>query len=274
MKKGILIVVGNFLLAFSISVFLKDHNVLFGGVSGVSSVLTYLYPISINIYVYFLNFLLFILGYIWFGKEFSMKTILSSILFPTFFSLFNNLSCLHPMIEDTFFSVVVGGTCMGLGIGCILSSGGSSGGLDILGLYIHKKKHIPLSYVVNGIDVLVILIQIPFHTKEEILYGLAAIVVSTIISHKVLLKGTSLVQLCVITESYNEVKETLLKENDIGLTILQGKKGYSDKSTEVILCAIPIQKLHDLQKNILDIDEHAFIILSDVKGVQGYRFTN
>ena len=273
MKKICMMVLGNILLALGISVFLLDHNVLLGGISGFSSVLNQILPLSLNIYVYGITILLFLFGYFCFGKKFAMKTLISSILFPFLFSLFNNTAILHPMVEDIFFASVIGGSCMGCGIGLILNSDGSTGGFDILALFIHKKTKLPLSYVVNGIDLCIVLLQIPFHTKEEILYGLTAIVVSTIVLHKVLLKGTSLVQLLIITDETQTMKEILLKENDIGLTLFDSKHGFTNQPTQVILCAIPISKLKDVQNTISKIDPNVFMILSDVKGIQGYRFS-
>ncbi len=273
MKKVLMIILGNFLLALGIRVFLLDHHVLLGGISGLSSIFNQILPISLNFYVYGITLLLFIFGYFCFGKEFAMKTLISSIIFPTLFSLFDSLSFLYPMVEDIFFASVIGGCCMGCGIGLILNSDGSSGGFDILALWIHNKTNINLSYVVNGIDLCIVLLQIPFHTKEEILYGLTAIAISTVVLHKVLLKGTSLVQLLIITDLSNQMKEVLLKENDIGLTLLSSKHGYTNQPTQIILCAIPISKLNDVQHTITGIDPNVFMILSDVKAIQGYRFS-
>lgn len=273
MKKIAMMILGNILLALGLSVFLLDHNVLLGGISGFSSVLNQILPLSLNLYVYGITILLFLFGYFCFGKEFAMKTLVSSILFPFLFSFFNNTDFLHPMVEDIFFATVIGGFCMGCGVGFILNSDGSTGGFDILALFIHRKTKLPLSYVVNGIDLCIVLLQIPFHTKEEILYGLTAIVISTFVLHKVLLKGKALVQLLIITDSYEKIKESLLKENDIGLTLFTSKHGYTNQPTQVLLCAIPISKLKDVQKTTSEIDSNVFIIMSDVKGIQGYRFS-
>ena len=102
-----MMVLGNILLALGISVFLLDHNVLLGGISGFSSVLNQILPLSLNIYVYRITILLFLFGYFCFGKKFAMKTLISSILFPFLFSLFNNTAILHPMVEDIFFASLI-----------------------------------------------------------------------------------------------------------------------------------------------------------------------
>lgn len=273
MQKVIKIIIGNILTAFGLSVFLLDHHVLLGGVSGVCTVLQNLFPISLNVYVYGLTIVLFITGYVCFGKDFAFKTLVSSIVFPIAFSFFNDCSALHPMVDDIFFASIVGGALLGTGAGLILSNDGSSGGLDILALLLHKKTPVPLSYAVNGVDICVLALQVPFHTKEEVLYGICAIFVSTVVLHKILLKGTSLVQLCIISKQTEKLQHALLTVNDVGITLLDGKQGYTKQNTEVILCAIPIQKLNAVKQSVQEIDPEAFIILSDVKGVQGYRFT-
>lgn len=274
MKKIVCIILGNILLAFGLSAFLLDHNVLLGGVSGLSTVFHAVLPsLSTDTYVYLLTIGLFVLGFLCFGKDFATKTLISSLLFPVLFSFFNRTFFFHPMVEDIFFASVAGGSLVGAGVACILSSDGSSGGLDILALLLHKKTGFPLSYSVNGIDFLVIVLQMPFHTKQEILYGLCSIAVSTLIMHYLLLQGTRLVQLTIITSTPESIESILLQNNDAGITVLKARQGYTKKDTEVILCALPIHKLAKAKQNILSIDPHAFIIQQEVTGIQGYRFT-
>ena len=76
------ILLGNILLAFAIAYFIIPNNVLSGGVAGLSIALSPLLKIEVDTLITSIIVISFILGYVFLGKEFALKTIASSILYP------------------------------------------------------------------------------------------------------------------------------------------------------------------------------------------------
>lgn len=97
-KNLLLIILGNFILAFAVGFFILPFHILSGGVAGVAVALSPLINVPSQTIVVGLIVSLFLLGCIFLGKEFAMKTILSSVLYPVFFRLYRLMFVLSKWI--------------------------------------------------------------------------------------------------------------------------------------------------------------------------------
>jgi uncharacterized membrane-anchored protein YitT (DUF2179 family) len=92
-KNCIIVLFVTAILAFGTAIFIVPFDLVTGGVSGLAIVFDNLLPfeISIDAYISILTWSLFLLGLIFLGKSFALKTMLSSLCYPIFFSLFYRL---------------------------------------------------------------------------------------------------------------------------------------------------------------------------------------
>ena len=252
MKKIIQIIIGNVLMAFAISTLILDNSIVVGGVSGINT------GISVSLCVGIINIALFIIGFCFLGKAFAMKTLVSTFLFPILLEFFNQQPYLHGLLNDQLLICILGGFLLGLGIGLVLKSGGSTGGFDILALIVEKYFKIPVTLLVNGIDAAILVLQI---------------LITAYMMNYLLSSGKGCVQVLVMSKEIERMKTMILNDMDAGVTLLDGKSGFYGNETEVVLTILPYRKLPDLKDKIKEIDEKAFIIVSHVEEVSGNGFT-
>ena len=139
--------VGMLLFAMGINLFIVPADLYNGGLLGISQILRtifvhYLHWFSgttdiagvINL---ILNVPLFVLAYVSISKSFFMRTLICVISQTIFFSFIPIPSA--PIVSDSLTASMIGGIMAGAGIGIALRSGGSSGGMDIVGMYFTKK---------------------------------------------------------------------------------------------------------------------------------------
>lgn len=88
-KDIVWVVAGNAVLALAVSMFILPYDILSGGVAGIAVALQPLIPLPVTLMVNLLVVGLFILGACFLGKEFAMKTILSSLIYPVFLTFFS-----------------------------------------------------------------------------------------------------------------------------------------------------------------------------------------
>lgn len=175
MKKIIMIILGNILLAFAFSSLILEHEIIAGGVSGLSNVVHYYVGFSISICVMIINISLFIVGLLFLGKNFAMKTLISTFLFPCLLEVFDHIDLLHNLVSNSFIACIMGGILIGAGSTLIIQSGGSTGGFDIIALLIEKDFKIPIMFTFAGADVIILLLQFMFHTPKEIVLGITTV---------------------------------------------------------------------------------------------------
>ncbi|EQB88854.1 hypothetical protein M918_22995 [Clostridium sp. BL8] len=147
MKKGeltkccIMIILGSIICSVAINLFIIPSNLLSGGVSGIALIIKYLSGISVGLTVFVLNIPLFILSVLKINKKFTILTFLGlvSLSLGLIFTTPLN-SVLAPVAESNkLLYCIYGGVLNGLGLGIVFTNYGSTGGLDIISMYMKKK---------------------------------------------------------------------------------------------------------------------------------------
>lgn len=265
------IILGNLLTACAFGFIILPQDFVAGGVTGLAIILHEFIPINLSLIIYIINGLLFVLGFLFVGKGFIMKTLLSTLLFPLFLQLASQVTLFAPLKSDPLLSVLIAGAALGLGSGLVLRGNGSSGGFDILGVIAHKYINIPITLVMYLCDTAVILMQM--HSVMKTIYGIVIILFTNLMINRVLSYGAAQSSLIIISPHYQEISEELLHHQDIGLTFLNAETGYYKESTKVIMAVTPYNKINSIKQAIHTIDPTAFVIIEDVRSVLGKGYT-
>ena len=64
----------------------------------------------------------------------------------------------------------------------------------------------------------------------------------------------------------------MMKELDVGVTMMQGMGAYSNTSTEIIMCVMRKQNLIKVRNILKEVDPNAFVIVSSANEVFGEGF--
>lgn len=269
----IYIVLGNLFIAFALSTLLLENSIIAGGVSGIGIILNHYFGTSISLGVGILNICLFVLGFLLLGKVFAMTTLVSTFLFPFLLEFFESQAVFHHYLDDPLLASVIAGCLIGIGIGLVLKANASTGGVDILAILLNKKWGIPVHIVLNITDLTVLLFQFSFSDTTHVIYGIVTVLATTIMLNKTLTAGTSLMQLVVISDQYEDIKDMILHDHDAGVTLLASEKGYTQENSKLILSVLPYRKLPGIKEKVNQIDPFAFMVVSHVDEVGGKGFT-
>lgn len=112
-----------------------------------------------------------------------------------------------------------------------------------------------------------------FNDVEKLLYGVVLVFIYSTVVDKVLLLGTYHTQVKIISKKSEEIKIALMEEVDRGVTLLNGRGGYHGEETDVILTVVSNREVPRVEKIALDIDEHAFMMISKISEVNGRGFS-
>ena len=267
------VLAGNAVLAFTVAAFMVPHGIIMGGATGIGLTIGHYVPIGLSTVIFFVNVTLFILGTVVLGKKFALNTMISTFVYPLFLSIMQAIPGIEHLTENIMLATIYGGALLGLGIGLVVRVGGSTGGTDILALVFHKWFHIPIAALLYVVDFMVLGGQALFSNSEQILYGILTLIVTTLVVNKVMILGKSQIQLFIISEKYEEIKERMLKEQDAGVTMVHIETGYGEKQQKGVLCVIPNRKLYSVNEMVQSIDGKAFITISQISEVRGRGFT-
>ena len=231
--------------------------------------------INISYTVYVINFIMFVIGFIFLGKKFAFGTLLSTFLYPTFIALFERIPQLANITNDILLSALYGGLCIGLGLGLVLRVGASTGGMDIPPLLVNKKTGISVAWLINIFDCGILLLQVIFCpiTIEAVLYGITVVIITTIVVDKVIILGETKIQVLVISPKWQEIRKIIFDDINRGCTLLNVTTGYYQDKQLAVMAVVSKRELHLLNDMILEIDPTAFIISNETHSVKGRGFT-
>ena len=272
-KNAILLLVGNFMLAFLVEAFVVPHDIIMGGATGLGIVLSKIIPLDTASIVFIINILMLILGGVVLGKKLVVTTVTSSVIYPVFLSFFQRIPNLGDITDNTLLATLLAGGFLGIALGLIMGMGASSGGIDVLDLVVSKWTHIPLAVVVYAIDFVIMASQLFVSDVESILYGLILLVLESVVMDRVLISGSSQLQVTAISDRYEVIRERLLSELDVGVTMLLIETGRMKEQQKGVMCVIPKRKLYGVTELIESVDPTAFVTVTQIKEVLGRGFT-
>lgn len=267
------VLVGNAILAFTVAAFIIPHGVIMGGATGIGLTIAHYVPVDLSIIIFIVNSILFVLGAAVLGKKFAVATIASTFIYPTFLSIVQKIPGIDGLTDNLMLATLYAGALLGVGIGLIVRVGSSTGGTDIVALVLNKWFHIPVAGLLYVIDFLVLGVQVFFSDTEQIMYGVLMLVLETAILNKVMLLGQSQIQLFIISEEYEHIREKMLKELDAGVTMVHVETGYGQENQKGVLCIIPNRKLYSVKELVQSIDPKAFITITQINEVRGRGFS-
>lgn len=267
------IILGNVFVAFAVSTLVLENQLISGGVTGLGIVTNHYTRINISLIVGIINVLLFLLGLFFIGKKFALSTLISTFAFPVLLEFFNTNAIFHNYCQDTLLAVVLAGCLVGIGVGLMIRSDASSGGMDIIAIILNRKLGIPVFIMVNVFDFIILCMQATFSNPTKILYSIVLVFVTSFMLNKTLTKGSKMVQLVVISDCHEMIKKMIIEEADAGVTSLYSQKGFNETDTKTLLTIIPPVKLTKIKEQIKLIDPVAFMVVATVDEVSGRGYT-
>lgn len=278
-----IVLIGNAITAAGSAFFIIPNNFAVGGTTGLGSFVRDLtqQEWAVSVTVYIANIALFVLGAFLLGKRFAAATLLGTLMYPTFLSLFTVLNSAYMNANGGatiggggFMCVVFGGMLFGLGIGLVVRVGASTGGTDIPPLIFKKYFGAPVSVTMWLIDIGIIVMQIAKKSLENVLCGVLIAIIASIMIDLVSPIGMKKTQVKIVSKKYREIREMIINELKRGVTVLNGQTGYLKEKCFVILTIVSNRELVKLKEEVQRIDPEAFMTISTVSEVRGRGFSS
>lgn len=272
-RETALILFGNLLYAFAVVYFILPNGLVTGGTTGLALSMNHYFGIPVSGFVMVSNTVMFVLGAALLGKKFALTTVLSTFSYPVMMAFLEQVLPSQPLDADPVLSAVYAGALIGIAMGIVIREGASTGGLDIPPLALNKYFGFPVGMTMNLIDGAILIAQMTFRSREQILYGILLIFLYTTIIDKILMSGSQRIELKIVSTHQKELQEIIMKEIDRGVTLVHSKTGFLGRECDMILTVISPRELPRLRKRVQEVDPEAFLIVSEAREVRGRGFS-
>ena len=276
MKDFMFIVLGILLYAIGYTAFILPERVVMGGVAGLSALIYYATNIPAGISIFVLNITLLVIAFSALTKQFVVRTIVGVLLLSLFIGSLQPLFQAFPIItagEDKFMHVLIGGMLSGAGLGVVFSHNGSTGGTDILTVWLTKHFNLSFGRAMQFIDCTIIgSSYLLFHSMETIVYGIVFTLVASYVCDFVVNGSRQTVQFLIISKHYKEIADTINRRVNRGVTVIEGKGWYSKENVEMLVVLSRKYESQDIFAVIKQIDPQAVVSQTFCHGVFGEGF--
>ena len=271
---GLFFIAGALIDAVSVNVFTAPNHIAPGGVTGIGTMLNYLFQTPIGM----VNMLINIPIVIWAIVEIGYKLVAKSIAAIIIFSIaIDTLALVLPAYEgNPFLAAIFGGVLEGIGLALVFMRGSTTGGTDMIARLLGKHfRHLSMGKLMLAVDLVVIAASALVYQKlESALYAIIAIFVSTRIIDT-LLYGTDSGNgklYFIISKKSDEIRQRILDDIDRGVTIIPIQGGYSGDNGEMLLCAVRRYEVTKINDIIHTADRDAFVIVGEAGEITGEGF--
>lgn len=285
-RSVLLTVLGTLILSFGTSVFLLPFDLVIGGMSGIAVVIDALIPmeaITIDMILTVLTWTLFFLGLVILGKQFALKTLISTVVYPLGVSIFMRLArpdvlggifCMtaseHPELA-LIISAAAGGAVIGTGCAVTFMGGGSTGGTDVIAFTLCRIfKRLKSSVSIFLVDAGVILLGI-FVIRDfslSLLGILSAMITATVID-KVFLGGSAALVAQIVTDRPEAITAGVIERIDRTTTLCEVRGGYSGETRQMVMVSFTMRQYGVLMSVIRAADPNAFVTIHRAYEING-----
>lgn len=278
----VVITLGVVLFVMAWQCFLLPNNMIDGGLTGASALLSMVTGVSVDIWYFGINVLLLVLAWFILGRGFGLKTIYAIVVSTLLFRILGSESMswlwsvegnvLH--VKEAILVPVIGGLLEAVGLAMIIMRGGSTGGTDILALIVNKFWPVTVGrfYLYADFIVITLLILVPGHCFTDVVYGYVTMGVCAFVLDLIILGKDSTVQVIIFSDRINEIADYITKTMERGVTALKAVGWYTQADRLVLMVMIRRTELSELVKSIKDVDSKAFVTVVPANNVFGEGF--
>ena len=271
---GLFLSAGAVVYAAAVTSLTAPNNIAPGGVTGLCTMLNYLFGTPIGLMSFLINIPIIIWAVVEIGYKLVIRTMAAIALSSLLIDVFSGFMPVYR--GDPILVAVFSGVCEGLGLSLTFIRGATTGGTDMVARLLERRMpHLSMGKLMLALDgVIVAASAVVFGSSENAMYACIAIFVSTSIIDAILYgtdAGTGKL-FYVMSPKVREMGERVIREMDRTVTYLDSHGGYSKEPGETMLCVVRRFEVYQVQSMIREEDKNAFVIVGDAGQITGEGF--
>ena len=277
-EEYLLLHLGVLLISIGVYFFKFPNNFAIGGVSGISVILNAVIPsLSASTINLIVNFILLIIGFLVFGKEFGLKTAYASMLMSLLIEFFDRFVPLsQPLTGQPLLELIYAVILPGVGAGLLFNIRASSGGTDIIAMITKKYSHLDIGKALFASDILITLMSFIVFNKETALLAILGLMTKSLLVDITIESVNKVKYFEIVTEKPEQILDFIIKKLHRGGTMSKGEGIYMHKEKCVIRVVVSNYEGILLRDYAKTVDPSCFITIFNTSQIigKGFHFVN
>ncbi len=231
--------VATLILVVGVYVFKFPNNFSFGGVTGIAVVLSAIMPTTPGNITFIINMALLVLGFIFLGKSFGIKTVYVSVL----------------MSSAILFNV-----------------GASGGGTDIIAMILKKYTKLNIGGALFLVDLFIVLASCLVFDAQTGLFSLCGLLAKSLVVDNVIESINMCKYFTIICNDPEPICEFITQKLNRSATVYHAEGAYQHNDKAVILSVMKRSQAVELRNFIHENQPSAFIAITNSSEIIGKGF--
>ena len=266
--------IGVVLLSIGIYFFIIPNGFATGGVTGIATILGKITALSAGTWLWILNVVLLLVGFIFLGKATGIKTVYCSLAISLLVNVFEKVIPLDsPLSDEPFLELVYAMLIMSVGSVVVFKVKASSGGTEIVALILKKYFKMDVGRALTYADLVVALGAFFVFDMTTGLFSLFGLFIRALIVDSVIESVNSCKYFIVITTKGDEIKNYVMKDINRGVTTHKVIGEYTGEDKTMLHTVCRRSEAIRLREKVKEIDPSAFTIITTSSEIIGRGFS-
>jgi uncharacterized membrane-anchored protein YitT (DUF2179 family) len=265
-RSAALILAGILSAGLGLHGFLLPSNLIDGGVTGISMLLSAVTGWPLSVFIPLVNLPFIGVGYKYLGKGFAVRSALGIS------GLAAALAVIHfPIVtNDRVLDAVFGGFFLGAGIGLAVRGSAVLDGTEIAALLISRQSAmVKVGDVILGFNVVLFIVAMAVLGVESALYSILTYMAAARTLDFIIHGIEEYVAVTIMSNEADFIRRRVTSELGRGITVYRARGGHSGDEREVLFCVLTRLEIGRVRTIVREVDEHAFVVVQPLADVQG-----
>jgi uncharacterized membrane-anchored protein YitT (DUF2179 family) len=267
-KEFLIITIGTMITTAGVYFFMMPSHLAIGSITGISMIVANFIPLKVSAITLFFNIVLLIIGLLFIGRDFGLKTIYTSILLPLCLAA---LEIIFPdntsIMGDQFLDLVCYAFSVSIGQAILFNRNASSGGLDIVAKLLNKYLRMDLGKAGALAGICAALTSVfVYDTKTVILSIIGTYIGGLVLDHFIFGMNVKK-RVCILSKKESEIEDYVLHTLRSGATIYEAIGAYDHKVQRELIVIVYKNEFVQLMNYISKTDPDAFVTVYNVNEV-------
>lgn len=275
--KGFLIItISITIMAIGVYFFKFPNNFTFGGVTGAAVVFANLLPVSASMFSTIANMILLVIGFIFLGKTFAIKTTYATVLLSGELLAFEKLTPLtHPLSNEPMLELIFAIALPAISSALLFYEGASSGGTDVIAMIVKKYTNVEdIGMALFLTDLVMIIIACFVFDIKTALYSFVGLVVKSFMIDAIIENIMLRKSIMLICNDKDVICDFIINELGKSATYVDAKGAYTGERNYIIFSTLTKKQAVELRRFIHENKLHAFMSVMSTSEVFGKGFSS
>ena len=260
-KRYLSLTIALIISALCFNLLLSPINLVAGGTNGLAIVLEQIFGISSNDLITIIYIMMFLLSFLFLGKDSFVGILYASIMYPLLVNLTSGISSVIVInYNDPFLIAIFAGILSGISGGLTYKNDFAASGIGVIAPIMHKYFKLSISGVNFVINTIIVLFGGYYFGIDMILYAIILLYLNSYICNIIILGVSYHKALFIRSKNIDKISEYLYKIHGINPTILNVHGGYTNEEGSLLLVVIPTLKYSRIKKELIKIDQDIFFV--------------